>query len=97
MTDLEQPRLNAVIEVGGQVSNLVGEVDQLRLERRPLVEKILRQLRMLLDVVVARVLDDALAHAERQVQSAMRGVALLKVLDDAQRMQVVVEAPSMAT
>ena len=48
---------------------------------------------MLLDAIVARVLDDAFANAKRQVQSAMCGVTLLKVLDDAQRVQVVVEAP----
>ena len=51
---------------------------------------------MLLDVVVARVLDDALANAERQIEPAMRGVALLEVLDDAQRVEIVVEAAAMA-
>ena len=50
---------------------------------------------MLLDAVVARVLDDALAHAERKVEPAMRGIALLEVLDDAQRMKIVVEAATM--
>ena len=50
---------------------------------------------MLLDAVVARVLDDSLANAERKIESAMRGVTLLEVLDDAQRMQVVVEAAPM--
>ena len=39
-----------------------------------------------------RVLDDALAHAEGQVESAEGGVALLEILHDAQRMQVVIEA-----
>ena len=34
--------------------------------------------------------------AERQVQAAMAGVALLEVLDDAQRVQVVVEAQAVA-
>jgi hypothetical protein len=41
------------------------------------------------------VLDNALANAERKIQSAMRCVTLLEVLDDAQRMQVVVEPPPM--
>ena len=35
--DLEQPRLDAVVEIRGEVGNLVGEIDDLRLERRPLV------------------------------------------------------------
>ena len=50
---------------------------------------------MLLRAVVARVLDDALAHAQRQVQPAMRRVPLLEVLHDAQRMKVVIEAQPM--
>jgi hypothetical protein len=37
------------------------------------------------------VLDDALADSERKVQSAMRGVTLLKVFDDAQCVEVVIE------
>jgi hypothetical protein len=37
------------------------------------------------------VFDDAFAHRERQVQSSVRGIPLLEVLDDAQRMQIVVE------
>ena len=45
VADLEQSRLDAVVEVGGEVGDLVGEVDQLRLERRPLIEKIVRQVR----------------------------------------------------
>ena len=44
-----------------------------------------------MDAVVARVLDDALANTECEVEPAMRGIALLEVLDDAERMQVVVE------
>ena len=51
---------------------------------------------MVFDVVVARVLDDALTNAKRQVEPAMRGVPLLEVLDDAQRMEVVVEATPVA-
>ncbi len=45
--DFEQPGLHAIVEVGREVGDLVGEVDDLRLERRPLIEKVLRQLRML--------------------------------------------------
>ena len=52
---------------------------------------------MLFDVVVTRVLDDAFANPERQIEPAMCGVALFKVLDDAKSMQVVVEAPPMTS
>ena len=40
-------------------------------------------------------LDDAFAHAEGEVQAAKGRIALLKPGDDAQRMQVVVEAQAV--
>ncbi len=42
-----------------------------------------------------RVLDDPLAHLEGQVQPAKGGIALLEVLHDAQRVQVVIEEGSV--
>ena len=44
----EQPSLVAVVEIGGAVSDLVGQVDELRLERRTLVEQIFGEFRMFL-------------------------------------------------
>jgi hypothetical protein len=41
------------------------------------------------------VFDDSFSNAQRQIQSPMSGIALLKVLYDSQRMQVVVEASAM--
>jgi len=41
------------------------------------------------------VLDDALTDTERQVEAAVGGIALLEVFDDAQGVQVVVEAEAM--
>jgi len=46
-------------------------------------------------LVVARVLDDAFADPKCQVQSAEAGVALFKAGDDAQGVQVVVEAQTV--
>ena len=43
VADLEQARLHAVVEVRRQVGDLVGEVDHLRLQRRPLIQQILRR------------------------------------------------------
>jgi hypothetical protein len=95
MTDLEQTRLNSIVEIRSKISDLISQIDQLRLERRPLVQKILREIRMLLNAVVARVFDDALANAKRKIQPAMRCITLLKVLDDPQRMNVMVESPAV--
>ena len=47
---------------------------------------------MLGEGVIAGVLDDALAHAQGQVQAAKGWVTLLEPGDDAQCMQVVIEA-----
>ena len=46
---------------------------------------------MLLRHVIARVLDDALARPQRQVQPSVARIALLKTLDDAQRVKIVIE------
>ena len=46
-------RFKAVIQVGDVVGDFVHEINQLRFERRALVEKIFRQLGKLLCVVVA--------------------------------------------
>ena len=92
---IEDFGLQTVVDVGGQVGDFVGEIDELRLQRRALVEKILRELGVLRRFVVPGVLDDALAHAEGEIESRVGGVALFEVLDDAQRVQVVVEAQAV--
>jgi hypothetical protein len=51
---------------------------------------------VLVGAVVAGVLDDAFADAEGEVEAAVGGVALLEVLDDAQGVEVVVEAQAVA-
>ena len=94
--DLEEAGLDAVVEVGGEVGDLVGEVDELRLERGALVEEVFGELGMMVGAVVAGVLDDAFADAEGEVEAAVGGVALLEVLDDAEGVQVVVEAEAVA-
>src|SRR5277367_1493489 len=50
---------------------------------------------MLRGRIITRVLDDAFPRAERQVQPAKLGVPALKVLDNAQRVQIVVESQSV--
>ncbi len=66
----ENAGVEAVVEVGGEVGDFVGEVDELGFERRKLVEEILGQLGMVGGGVVARVLDDAFAHGQGQVEAA---------------------------
>ena len=58
---------------------------------RTLVEKIFGEFGMIAGAVIVRVLDDAFANLEGQVQAAEGGVALFEILDDAESVQVVVE------
>ncbi len=51
---------------------------------------------MLRRIVIARMLDDAFAHAQREIQSGESNVALLEDGDDAQRVQIMVEAQAMS-
>ena len=46
--------------------------------------------------VVAGVFDDAFADAEGEVEATVGGVTLLEVLDDAEGVDVVVEAEAVA-
>ena len=91
----EQAGLIAVVEIGCVVRDFVGQIDELRLQRRALIEQIFRQLGKLFDRVIVRVLDDAFAYFESKVEPAEGGIAQLKVFDDAQGMQVMVEEKSV--
>ncbi len=91
---MEHLRLDAVIHVGREVRNLIGQINKLRLQRWLLVKKVGAQLRMLNQRIIPRVLDDPFAYAEGQIQPAKSGITNLEVFHDAQRVQVVVEAQS---
>ena len=68
----------------------------MRFERRLLVQPVFRKLRVEFRVVVARVLDNAFAHLEGQVQAGKLRVLLLEGFDDAHGVQVVVKAVVIA-
>jgi TolA-binding protein len=44
VTDVEQARFDAVVQVRCQISNLIGEIDDLSLQRWTLAEEVLGQL-----------------------------------------------------
>jgi hypothetical protein len=88
----EDAGVEAVVEVGGEVGDLVGQVDELGFEGRELVEEVFGQFGVVGGGVVAGVLDDAFADGEGEVEAAKGGVALLEPGDDAQGVEVVVEA-----
>ena len=94
---VEKPGLEAIVEVGRVVGNLIGKIDQLRFQRRAQIEQVFRQLRMLVGIVIVRMLDDAFADLEGEIQAGEIDIALLEALDDAQGVQIVVEAHAMAS
>ena len=93
--DGEDAGVQAIVEVGGEVGDFVGEVDQLGLEGRTKIEEIRGEFGMSGARVIARVLDDAFTHREGEVEAAPGGIALFKPGDDAECVQVVVEAEAM--
>ncbi len=84
-------RLEAVVQVGGVVGDFVHQIDQLRLQRRPRAQQILRNFRNVLREPVARMLDDPLPHFKGKIQAGECQVALLELFDDPQRVQIMIE------
>src|ERR1035438_5142503 len=85
LLDREQPRFVAIVEVGGVVGNLVGKIDKLRFERRALIEQILGEFRMVFGIIIVRMLDDALADFEGQIQYAESGITDFEVFRSEER------------
>ena len=69
MRQVEDAGRESIVEIRREIGNLIGQIDQLRFERRLLIEEVFRQLRMLGGIVVARVFDDALADAEGEIEA----------------------------
>lgn len=95
MRYVEQTRFDTVVQICREVGDLIGQIDDLRLDGRPLVQVVGRKLRVLAWDVVARVLDDAFANAQGKIQAAMGGVSLFEVIADPKRVEVVIEVKSM--
>ena len=93
--EVEDARIEAIVEVGGEVGDFVGEIDQLRLERRSKIEEVFGEFGMRGAGIVAGMLDDAFAHAESEIEAAVGRIALFKPGNDAQGMQVVVETETV--
>ncbi len=79
----------AVIDIVGVIGDLVSEVDELAFESRAQI-----RFEIAVDghVVVGFVFDDAFARFIGEVEAAKIGVAVLDVIDDAQRLGIVIEA-----
>ena len=67
--EINQVSLEAVVEVGGVVGDLVHEIDQLGFERRALVQQIFGEMRIFGRGIIARMFDDAFANFEGEIQA----------------------------
>ena len=94
--DFEQARGEAIVQVGRVVGDLIGQIDQLRFQRRAKSGKIFVQRRILALFEIARMLDDALADFKGQVQAGKPRVAVFEQFDDAQGVKIMVEAIAKA-
>jgi ribose transport system substrate-binding protein len=95
LVEHENAGLQSVVEIGGEVSDLIGEVDELGFERRPQGKKILCEIGVVGSRIVAGVLDDAFAKGEGEVEPAVGCIALLEPGDDAQGVQIVIEGEAV--
>src|SRR5882762_3112613 len=85
-----------IVEIGGVVRDFVHPVDELRFERRAQIEKVLGELWEFRGGIVARMLDDALANFKSEIQTWKIEIALFELLDDAQRVQIVIEKAAVS-
>ncbi len=95
MTYVEMAGLDTIVEVGGEVGDLIGEVDDLGFERRALVEEVWSEFRVVSDPIVARVLDDSFPRAKCQIEAAMTCIPLLEAFHNPECVQVVIEAKTV--
>src|ERR1700691_77138 len=70
--------IQPVIQIGGEIGDLIRQIDKLGLKRRKSIEKIFGELGMVFGGIVARVFHDALADGQGEIKPAKCRVALLK-------------------
>ena len=80
---IQQARLESIVEIGCVVSDLVHAVHELRFERRPQIEIVFGQLRkirrgILASAVIGGMFDDAFAHLEREIEAGKIQIAPLE-------------------
>ena len=79
------------------IGNFIGQIGELRLEARLLaVDEALPDIAEFAGLGQRAVLENALAALECEVQAREGGIALLELIDHAQRLQVVLEAAVLA-
>src|ERR1700683_2172769 len=90
--EIQKAGFEAVVEVGGVVSDFVNEIDELRLQKGLPVQEIFGERGKFDSGITSRMFDDTFAHFESEIEPGEIEVALLELFDDAKRVEVVVKA-----
>jgi hypothetical protein len=88
---IEQLGFESVVDVRGVVSDFIDPVDELGFERWEETEKVFAELGKFGRGIVAGVLDDAFANFEGEIEAGKIEIALFELLDDAKRVEIVIE------
>src|SRR5690606_5650541 len=97
LLDRQQPRAQAAVDVVIVVRDLVGDVRDLRLEPwRATLDEPSADGAELAGVAQRAVLQDPFPRLEREIQARKRRIAFLELVDDAQGLEVVLEAAELA-
>ncbi|KAG1247975.1 hypothetical protein G6F65_019876 [Rhizopus arrhizus] len=92
----DQARAQAVVDVVVVVGHLVGQVGQLRFQRRlRAVQEAFAHVAQLARMRGRAMLQDAFARFEAQVQAVEVRIAFLQLVDHAQALQIVLKAPGL--
>src|SRR6267143_375676 len=81
----------SIVEIGGVIGNFIDPIDELRLEGQAQIEEVFGKPRKFRGGIVARMFDDAFANFKAEIQAGKIEIALFELLDDAQRVQIVIE------
>ena len=81
-----------VVEIRRVVGDLIDPIDELAFEGRAKIEKILGKIRKFRSGVIVRVLDDAFADFEGEIQAGEIEIRTFELFDDAERLEIVIEA-----
>lgn len=90
--EIEKASFAGVVEVRRVVGDFIDPIDELGLERGTKIEKIFGKMGQFRGGVIVGVLDDALANFEGEIQARKIQVRALKSFDDAQGLEIVIEA-----
>src|SRR5258708_28048605 len=72
-----------------------GKIEEFGFEGRAQVQNVFGELRKLRSGIIARMLNDAFAKFKRKIQPGKIKIALLELFDDAERVQIVIEAATV--